>query len=96
MIRLFCRERHQPGGDELCFSCEELLTYARSRLDKCPYSKDKPVCAKCPDHCYKPVRREQIQLVMRYAGPRMMRSHPLLTIRHLWKGWRCRTHGKKI
>ncbi len=83
MIVLYCRKRHAMPKGELCFSCRELLTYAQSRLDKCPFAKDKPTCAKCPVHCYKPERRKQIQQVMRYAGPRMMRSHPLLAIRHL-------------
>jgi predicted amidophosphoribosyltransferase len=85
MIFLCCRERHQTGGRELCPSCAELLTYAKTRLDKCPYAVDKPLCSVCPVHCYKPVRRRQIQEVMRYAGPRMMRSHPLLALRHLLK-----------
>jgi len=39
-------------------------------------------------HCYKPERRKQIQQVMRYAGPRMLRSHPLLAIRHLLKNFK--------
>jgi hypothetical protein len=85
IIHLYCHGCHQTGADELCFSCGELLTYAKSRLDKCPYTENKPTCAKCPVHCYKPERRKQIQQVMRYAGPRMMRSHPLLAIRHLVK-----------
>lgn len=85
MMRLYCSGRHQNGGSELCPSCGELLNYAKARLDKCPYSKDKPTCAKCQVHCYKPERRRQIQQVMRYAGPRMLRAHPLLAVRHLVK-----------
>lgn len=85
MMALYCRKRHQTGGKELCPSCAELLSYAKSCLDKCPFAADKPVCADCPVHCYKPVRRRQIQEVMRYAGPRMLRSHPLLALRHLLK-----------
>ncbi len=85
MIHLYCRECHEPDSSGLCPSCRDLLAYARSRLDKCPFAGDKPTCAQCPVHCYKPERRRQIQQVMRYAGPRMMRSHPLLAIRHLLK-----------
>lgn len=83
MVSLYCRECHKSLRGTLCFACQELLQYAKSRLDKCPFAGDKPTCAKCPVHCYKPERRKQIQQVMRYAGPRMMRSHPLLAIRHL-------------
>jgi hypothetical protein len=86
MITLFCRERHQTNARELCPKCRDLLAYAKGRLDKCPYQADKPACSSCPIHCYKPGQREQIREVMRYAGPRMMRSHPIMGIRHLLKG----------
>ena len=85
MIHLYCREVHQNNESGLCLSCEELLAYANSRLEKCPYSKDKPTCDICPVHCYKPRRRKQIQEVMRYAGPRMISSHPVMAVRHLLK-----------
>ena len=53
------------------------------RLEKCPFQEHKTTCAKCPVHCYKPARREQIRAVMRYAGPRMMFRHPRLAFYHL-------------
>jgi Nitrous oxide-stimulated promoter len=81
MIRLYCR--HEHGGDGLCDECAELRDFAFLRLTKCPYSEAKPACAKCPIHCYKPERREQIRKVMRFAGPRMLLRHPVLAIRHL-------------
>ena len=81
MIRLYCRERHQ-GGNDLCPACGDLLRYARDRLDRCLYGKDKPTCSRCPVHCYRPDFRERIRDVMRYAGPRMWRRHPLLALRH--------------
>ncbi len=88
MISLSCRERHDTKKSELCPACRELLTYAKARLDKCPYQKGKPTCSRCPIHCYKPAMRERIREVMRYAGPRMLRSHPILAIRHLRDGWK--------
>ncbi len=81
MIEIYCRGHHHLT-DALCPECQQLLTYAMQRLDKCPYQDDKPTCAKCPIHCYKPIMREQVRQVMRYAGPRMMLYHPLLTISH--------------
>lgn len=92
MIDIFCREQHAPPGGlpphgspqcGLCPQCVELSTYARQRLEKCPFGDDKPACAKCPVHCYKPALREQMKVVMRYAGPRMLRRHPILAVRHL-------------
>ena len=82
MIGLFCRDRHVPQGG-LCTECAALAVYARRRLEQCPFREDKPTCFKCPVHCYKPACREQIRVVMRYAGPRMLFSHPLLAIRHM-------------
>ncbi len=81
MIGLYCSGIH--GEKTLCSECSDLLEYARSRLEKCPYGKDKPACARCPVHCYRPPMREKIRAVMRYAGPRMIYRHPLLALRHM-------------
>jgi hypothetical protein len=87
MIRLACRERHgmQAG---LCPGCQELQDFASVRLDRCPFQDRKPTCANCLVHCYKPDMRERIRDVMRYAGPRMLRRHPILTVCHLIDGLR--------
>ena len=81
MLALYCRGRHHLA-EGLCPECRRLSDYARQRIEKCPYGEDKPVCARCPIHCYKPVMREEVRKVMRYAGPRMLLYHPLLTLRH--------------
>jgi hypothetical protein len=90
MITLACRKRHATKSRELCPSCTELLVYVKTRLDKCPYQEQKPSCARCPIHCYKTVMRENIRNVMRYSGPRMLRRHPILAIRHLLDGFKTR------
>lgn len=82
MIELFCRQRHCRRHD-LCEECQELLDYARERLDKCPFQEGKTVCSFCTVHCYKPEMREKIRVVMRFAGPRMLYRHPLMTIQHI-------------
>ncbi len=89
MIELFCRDNHAdrvklPAA--LCDECRELLDYAMKRIDRCPYGEEKPTCANCPIHCYKRDRREQVRRVMRYSGPRMVRRHPVLAVRHLIDG----------
>jgi hypothetical protein len=90
MIALCCRDHHMAtaadSGAGLCDECTGLLAYARVRLEKCRYGVDKPTCAKCETHCYKPDMREQIRGVMRYSGPRMLRQHPVLAITHLADG----------
>ena len=82
MIALFCRDKHASEGS-LCVECAALAVYAWQRVEKCPYGDDKPTCAKCSIHCYKPTRREQIREVMRYSGPRMLLHRPILTIGHM-------------
>ncbi len=83
MIRIHCRDQH-GGRKALCPSCQALLQYAWQRLDKCPFGEGKSTCARCPVHCYQLRMREEIRRVMRYAGPRMLYTHPILAIRHLW------------
>lgn len=87
MIRMYCGDHHDTK-DALCPSCQELLDYALLRLDRCPFQEGKTTCAKCPVHCYKPDMREKVRIVMRYAGPRMLRRHPILALWHLLDGRR--------
>jgi hypothetical protein len=81
MIEIYCRKRHKQAKG-LCAECEGLFTYVLARINKCPFGEDKPTCAKCTIHCYKPQMREQVRRVMRYAGPRMLLAHPVLTVMH--------------
>jgi len=81
MITLYCRGRHNPQ-DGLCPECVALQDYAFRRLDRCPFGPEKPTCAKCPIHCYKPEMRAKVKEVMRYAGPRMVLHHPVLSLLH--------------
>jgi hypothetical protein len=83
MIRITCGDTHGDGG--LCDPCVELRAYAMERLEHCRWGADKPTCATCPTHCYKPDRKEQIRFVMRRAGPKMVLRHPWLTFVHFWK-----------
>jgi hypothetical protein len=85
MIALYCRDHH-AGDAALCPQCAELLEYARLRLEKCRYGADKPTCANCETHCYKPAMRERVREVMRYSGPRMLKRHPVLAVAHLVDG----------
>ena len=81
MIALYCRKNH--GGRTLCPDCAALDAYARQRSEKCPFMETKTFCSNCKVHCYKPEMREKIRKVMRFSGPRMIFSHPILAIRHV-------------
>jgi predicted amidophosphoribosyltransferase len=89
MVTIYCRAHHGTAG-ELCPECRELLDYASGRLDRCFFGAEKPACAKCPVHCYKPAMRAKARAVMRYAGPRMPYKHPLLALFHWLDGLRFR------
>ncbi|MFC2016018.1 nitrous oxide-stimulated promoter family protein [Chloroflexota bacterium] len=92
MIDIYCRGVHgTPRG--LCDECDQLVRYATQRLERCAFQEAKPTCARCPIHCYKPHRREQIKDVMRFAGPRMLFRHPALALSHILDGRPPRKRG---
>lgn len=96
MVGIYCSAHHGGSGDNLCEGCREFLNYAGTRLHKCPYGEEKPTCANCPVHCYKPARREEARKIMRYAGPRMLLRHPLLAITHQLDGFRKVRHPREL
>ena len=77
------KEDEKEKNTVLCPDCEELLRYAHTRLDRCPFGEKKSSCKKCTVHCYKPVMRERMRQTMRFAGPRMIFYSPWAAIRHL-------------
>jgi len=86
MIDLYCHGMHNTRQGR-CEACERLLAYARQRMAACPLRERKTTCAKCPIHCYQAAQREEIRRVMRYAGPRMILHHPILTLFHLFDSY---------
>ncbi|MGN0970729.1 MAG: nitrous oxide-stimulated promoter family protein [Aristaeellaceae bacterium] len=81
MIALYCRKNH--GGKVLCPDCAALDSYARQRIDRCPFMETKTFCSSCRVHCYQPRMRESIRAVMRFSGPRMLFHHPVTALRHV-------------
>ena len=81
MIAIYCRGHHGRRRG-LCPECEGLRAYAEQRLVHCPFEDDKPTCVNCKVHCYRSEMREQVKIVMRYAGPRMLQRHPYLAVMH--------------
>ncbi len=87
MIHIYCN-KHHGSKDKLCIACNELLEYAKTRLDKCPFQENKTTCGKCLIHCYKPQMRDKVKLVMHYSGPRMLLHHPILALHHVKDGFK--------
>ena len=94
MIQLYCKKQHH-SKDGLCPECAALDAYARMRSEKCPFMETKTFCSACKVHCYKPEMREKIRAVMRWAGPRMLPVHPVLSIRHAAVTLRSKREAKK-
>lgn len=88
MITIYCRSLHGKRTG-LCDECIQLEEYAVRRLSNCPFLADKPTCARCSIHCYKPDMKQKIVEVMRFSGPRMLFRHPILAVMHLLDEKKC-------
>ena len=82
LMFLYCRAHHNTESGELCEECNVLRDYAKTRIDKCVFGINKPTCQNCHVHCYKPEIKEEIIVVMRYSGPKMIYKHPLAAVNH--------------
>ena len=82
MVELYCR-RHHSTTQELCEECGRLLDYSLQRIEHCPKGEKKRSCRKCESHCYAPIDKERVKMVMRYVGPRMLIVNPVAAFRHL-------------
>lgn len=93
MISLYCRKNHRATTishnttaekkQQLCSECQSLLAYAEKRSNHCPFMEEKTFCSNCKVHCYREDMREKIRTVMRFSGPRILFSHPILALQHL-------------
>ena len=89
MIEMYCNAHHSNATD-MCPECGSLYDYAISKIDKCPFHEQKPVCGKCRIHCYKADMREDMRIVMRHSGPGILLSHPVLGILHIIDRFKCK------
>lgn len=84
MIIKYCKGHKHL--DPPCINCSELIQYAENKIENCPFIAIKTYCSNCEVHCYSPEMRTRIKEVMRYSGPRMLFSHPIMVIDHLYQG----------
>lgn len=80
MIELYCH--HRLKQQTISEEYQQLIEYAHGRLSHCKFGEEKPVCKRCPIHCYAPNERQQIREVMRWTGPRMIIFDPKATLIH--------------
>ena len=84
MIMKYCRGYKHLNPP--CKDCKKLIEYVERRADLCPFMETKTYCSNCQIHCYSPDKREKIKAIMRYSGPRMLFSNPIITIDHIYQG----------
>lgn len=65
----------------LCPDCGKLLNHGMVKLMLCPYDP-KPMCKKCPTHCYAPGYREKMREVMRFSGTHLIKHGRLDLLFH--------------
>ncbi len=87
MVSRYCKDHHGTHASP-CSQCDELLRYALQRLHHCPFQEQKSTCGKCTVHCYKPDMQKKICEIMRYVGPRMIFTNPIMALHHLIYGLR--------
>ena len=52
MIELYCH--HRLKQQTISEEYQQLIEYAHGRLSHCKFGEEKPVCKRCPIHCYAP------------------------------------------
>lgn len=85
MIKIFCKGNHK-SKPTLCKDCQTLLDYSYMKLSDCPYQYNKPTCKNCVIHCYTEPEKTELRKIMRYSGPRILFTNPILAIQHLIDG----------
>ena len=65
----------------VCADCRKLLQHSISKRIQCPYDP-KPMCKKCPAHCYAPGYRVKMRRVMRFSGLYLVKRGQLNMLFH--------------
>ncbi len=88
MIKLYNKKKLRQK--QLTKEMQELLEYSYLRIENCPHQKkningEKPFCSCCTIQCYKADMKQSMVEVMKFSGPRLIFSHPIVSIDHLHK-----------
>lgn len=84
MILKYCKGNKH--SETPCDDCNELIDYLVVRIDNCAFMETKTYCSNCKVHCFNPDMRANIKKVMKYSGPRMLFSDPIMAITHIYQG----------
>lgn len=73
----------KKGTPVLCEECRRLLDHGIAKLMLCPYDP-KPMCKKCPTHCYAPGYRQRMREVMKFSGQYLVKHGRLDLLIHYY------------
>jgi hypothetical protein len=77
MVQMYCRDHH-GSPDPQCRALRRADGVRGARLERCVFGDAKPTLHQLHRPLLHPERREEVRVVMRYAGPRMLLRHPWL------------------
>ena len=73
-VTAHCHYQHDTEKEEICAECEELIQYAKEKLENCPYNP-KPKCKDCKTHCYKDIYQKKVREAMSLAGAQIFKNN---------------------
>ena len=79
---VYCRTNHNTEGDKLCSKCTALLSTVFTKISRCPYGINKPICDKCETPCFGEKATNEFITIMNSNQRKMLFSHPMMTIKH--------------
>lgn len=85
MAKIYCDHEHpqvEKNAHGICVDCEELVAFTLERTAACPYGHERN-CEDCDIKCQRGSKQEGIKKLMRYAAPRMLFRHPIMTFDYL-------------
>lgn len=87
MGSIYCGAHHAGVSKDaagLCEECAATIKFTHDRASACPYDH-RGNCKDCAIKCNRGDQKERIKAIMRYAAPRMLFKHPLMTLEYVVK-----------
>ena len=89
---IYCRAHHAECAQDaagLCPECREVVETTLAKAQTCPYGHSGN-CQDCDTQCQRGTSKQRVKAMMRYAAPRMVYRHPLMTLSYVSKKFKKR------
>lgn len=84
---IYCAAHHAGALKDdagMCEECAAVIKYTHERASACPYNHEGN-CQDCKLKCNRGEQQQRIKAIMKYAAPRMLVKHPIMTMEYLAK-----------